>query len=89
MVVLRNLTPAVLVDWTASPAIVPGAPAENTLLVWAGGKQFHFFVNGKHLFSATDETFVQGTHGFYIYDRTSGGESVSFGHLVVRAVSPP
>ncbi len=89
VVALQDLRPAVLVDWTASPAIMPGAPAENTLMVWAEGAQFHFFVNGKFLFSVVDKTFAQGTHGFYIYDRTSGGESVSFDHLVVRAVSPP
>ena len=89
VVALQDLRPAVLVDWTASRAIMPGAPAENTLMVWAEGSQFHFFVNGKFLFSVFDKTFAQGTHGFYIYDRTDGGESVSFDHLVVRAVSPP
>jgi hypothetical protein len=87
--VLKNLKPAVLADWTASPAIAPGAPAENTLLVWAGGSQLHFFVNGRHLFSAVDQTFTNGTYGFYIYDRTSGGASVSFDDLVVRSVVTP
>jgi hypothetical protein len=86
---LHNLRPAVLVDWTASPAIMPGAPAENTLLVWAGRDQLQFFVNGKYLFSVVDKTYVQGTYGFYIFDRSSGGESVGFGHLVVKAVSLP
>jgi hypothetical protein len=86
---LHNLKPAVLVDWTASPAIMPNAPAENTLLVWAGHDQLHFFVNDKYLFSATDKTFVEGTYGFFIYDHTSGGVSVSFDHLIVKAVSLP
>ena len=87
--VLHSLRPAVLADWTASPAIVPGAPAENTLLVWAAGDQLRFFVNGRHLFSVVDKTFVVGTYGFYVLDRSSGGESVSFDHLVVKAVSLP
>jgi hypothetical protein len=86
---LHSLRPAVVADWTASPAIVSGAPAENTLLVWAAGDQLRFFVNGRLLFSVTDNTFAQGTYGFYALDRTSGGESVSFGHLVVKAVSLP
>ncbi len=86
---LHSLRPAVLADWTASPAIMAGAPAENTLLVWAAGDQLRFFVNGRHLFSVVDTSFVQGTYGFYVLDRTSGGESVSFGHLVVKAVSLP
>ena len=87
--VLHSLRPAVLADWTASPAIIPGAPAENTLLVWAAGDQLRFFVNGRHLFSVVDQTFVLGTYGFYVLDRTSGGASVSFSHLVVKAVSLP
>jgi hypothetical protein len=74
------------VDWTASAAIVPNAPAENTLMVWAAQDQFHFYVNDKYLFSVSDKTFADGTLGFYIYDRTNGGESVSFSNLTVKAV---
>ena len=84
--VLHNYHPTVLVDWTASPAIVAGAPAQNTLMVWAAGDQFNFYVNDKYLFSATDKTFADGTYGFYIYDRTNGGASVSFSQLTARAV---
>lgn len=85
---LRNYQPTVLVDWTASAAIVPNAPAENTLMVWAAKDQFHFYVNDKYLFSASDKTFADGTLGFYIYDRTNGGESVSFSNLTVKTVTP-
>jgi hypothetical protein len=84
--VLHNYKPTVLVDWTASPAIGAGAPAQNTLMVWAAGDQFNFYVNDKYLFSASDKTFADGTYGFYIYDRTSGGASVSFSQMTVRAV---
>ena len=78
-----------LVDWTASPAIVGGAPAQNTLMVWMAKDQFHFYVNDKYLFSMKDATFAEGFYGFYVRDRTSGGESVSFDHLVARAVKLP
>jgi hypothetical protein len=87
--VLRNYQPTVLVDWTASPAIVPNAPAQNTLMVWAAGNQFHFYVNDRYLFSAIDKTFAEGTYAFYIYDRTAGGASVSFDSLTAKKVTMP
>jgi len=79
----------VLVDWTPSAAIVPGAPAENTLMVWAAKDQFHFYVNDKYMFSMKDATYAEGFYGFYIRDRTNGGESVSFDDLGVKAVTLP
>jgi hypothetical protein len=85
---LHNYQPTVLVDWTASPAIVRNAPAENTLMVWAAKDTFHFYVNDRYLFTTYDGTYKEGTFGFYIYDRTSGGESVSFDNLIVKAVTP-
>jgi hypothetical protein len=86
---LENVQSTPLVDWTASPAIVPGAPAENALMVWAAKDQFHFYVNDKYLFSLNDKTYAEGFYGFYIRDRTNGGESVSFDDLVAREVNLP
>ena len=86
---LRGTASTTLVDWTLSAAIVPGAPAENTLLVWAAGAQFHFFVNDRYLFEAHDASFAAGTYAFYLRDRTNGGESVSFSGLVARALTAP
>jgi hypothetical protein len=86
---LRNYQPTVLVDWQASPAIVPGAPADNTLMIWMAKDQFHLYVNEKYLFSATDATFAEGTYGFTLNDRTSGGESVSFTNMTAKAVKQP
>lgn len=86
---IENFETTVLVDWTVSPAIVSGAPAENTLMVWAAQAQMHFFINDRYLASATDDTLATGFWGFYLRDRTSGGESISFVDLVARAVVTP
>ena len=76
-----------IVDWTPSPAIKTGAPADNTLLVWAAGSEFRFYVNGQYLFSASDSTLSAGFYGIYLNDRTAGGETVTFDTLVAKAVA--
>ncbi len=87
--VLRANQPSVLIDWTPAAAIQAGAPAENVLLVWAAGDQFHFFVNDRHLGSAVDRTFATGRFGLFLRDRTNGGLSLAFTALTVRAVAAP
>src|SRR3990172_3933516 len=86
---LENVETIPLADWTPSPGIVPGAPAENTLMVWMAKDQLHFYVNDKYLFSVTDATYAEGFYGFYLRDRTNGGESVSFVNLVAKEVKLP
>jgi hypothetical protein len=86
---LRDEQITVLVDWTPSAAIVAGAPAENKLLVWMAKDEFRFYVNDRYLFSLNDPTYAEGFCGFYIRDRTNGGESVSFDDLAVREVRLP
>lgn len=81
--------PGVVVEWQAYPPIVAGAPAENALLIWAAGDQFHFYANDKYLFSATDKTFTSGSIAFYIRDRNAGGASVSFAGLAIKSVTAP
>jgi len=76
-----------IVDWTNSPAIKTGAPADNTLLVWAAGGDFRFYVNGQYVFSASDSTLSSGFYGVYLYDRTAGGETATFDTLVAKAVA--
>lgn len=77
-----------LVDWTPAPAIVTGAPADNTLTVWARGPEFRFYVNDQYLFSAQDATLTAGFYGLYLYDRTAGGLTVNFEDLAARTVAP-
>jgi hypothetical protein len=77
-----------IVDWTPSSAIQTGAPAENTLTVWARGIELRFYVNDQYLFSAQDTNLAAGAYGLYLYDRTAGGMTVNFANLVVRSVAP-
>jgi hypothetical protein len=86
---MRDSVPSVLLDWTASPAITTGAPAENALLVWAAKDQMHFYVNDKYVGSVTDKSFAEGDVGVYLRDRTNGGLSVSFTTLTIKAVTLP
>lgn len=86
---IQNFETTVLVDWTPSPAIVPGAPAENTLLMWVAQAQMHFFVNDRYVASAQDDTLASGFWGVYLRDRTLGGESISFVDLVAQVVQVP
>jgi len=87
--VFKDSQISVVMDWTASPAIQKGAPAENTLMVWAAKEQFHVYVNDKHLGSFTDNAFAEGDPGLYVRDRTNGGLSVSFANLIVKEVKLP
>lgn len=86
---LQNFQPSTLIDWTPNSAIVTGAPAENTLMVWMVQDQFHFYVNDQYLFSLKNSTYTEGVYGFYLRDRTNGGESISFSHLVAKEVKLP
>jgi hypothetical protein len=87
---VKGQQPIVLMDWTPSAAILAGAPAENTLMVWVAGSEFRFYINDRFLFSATDKTYTQGFYGFYLRSRTEGGGlSVSFDDLVAKAVTRP
>jgi hypothetical protein len=86
---LQESQSSVLVDWVSASAVVPGAPAENTLMVWAAKEQFHFYVNDKYVASLSDKTFAEGGFGLYLRDRTNGGASVSFAALTLKEVKRP
>lgn len=85
---LTNSEPAVLLDWTASPNIATGAPAENTLLVWAVKGELRFYVNDRFVGAVNDTSYAEGILGLYLRDRTQGGLSVSYTNLVVREITP-
>lgn len=86
---MRDNEFSVLLDWIPTPAIQPGAPAENTLMVWAANEQLHFYVNERHIGSATDKTFTSGNFDLYLRDRTNGGLSVAYARLTVKEVVAP
>jgi hypothetical protein len=83
---MRGSQTVSLVDWTASPAVQTGAPADNTLLAWMAGDEFRFYANGRYLFSARDAGLTQGFYGFYLWDRNAGGLTVDFTDFEARAV---
>ncbi len=85
--VIQDTQVTVLTDWTASPAIHTGAPADNTLMVWMAGGEFRFYVNDQYLFSAQDTTLTSGFYGLYLNDRTAGGATVFYEDLIARAVN--
>lgn len=78
-----------LVDWTASPAIKPGANADNAITIWANKDQMRFYINDQYVFSAQDTTLTAGFYGFLVYDRTNANMSVSWKGLEARAVTTP
>jgi hypothetical protein len=86
---LRGVNATVLVDWTPTPALRPGANADNTLLIWAAKDQFRVYLNDQYIFSAQEATLSAGFYGFYLYDRTNANLSVSWKGLEVRAVKLP
>ncbi len=78
-----------LKDWSPSGSVIRGAPAENTLEVWAAGGTLRFFVNGVYLYTVSDATFPGGVVGLMVRSGVaSQSVSVSFDDLTVRAVSP-
>jgi hypothetical protein len=85
---IQGTTSILLVDWSPSTAIHTGAPADNTLTVWARGSEMRFYANDQYLFTAQDPTFAAGFYGLYLYDRTAGGATVTYEDLVVRSVAP-
>lgn len=58
-----NAKCANIVNWTPANAIHSGQNAANTLKVQMDGSQFHFYVNGTLVGSATDATFPSGQVG--------------------------
>jgi len=87
--ILKGDDVTVIVDWTSSPAIRPGAGADNTVTVWAHKDQMRFYVNDQYLFSAQEATLAEGFYGFLLYDRTNGNMSVSWKGLEAKAVILP
>jgi hypothetical protein len=83
---VQGTTSTPLVDWTPSAAIKTGAGADNSLLVWAAGGEYRFYVNDQYLFTAHDTTLGAGFYGMYLYDRTAGGLTVLFDSLVAREI---
>jgi hypothetical protein len=86
---LDDQTTTVVRDWETFAHIQPGAPAENSLMIWMRADQFHFYVNDQYLFSLNDTALGEGFYGFYAASNSNGGGALSFDELVVKEVSAP
>lgn len=75
--------------WTASPAIIPGAPARNRLGVLADGLDLTLFVNGTAVVAARDAALTEGTFGLMARAGPAGQVAASFDDLVVRSLADP
>ncbi len=70
-----------------SPAIIPGAPAENRIAVWANGLDLKLFVNGDEVVAARDAALSDGTFGLIARAGSGGNVAVAFDNLIVRELS--
>ncbi|MGH2523494.1 MAG: hypothetical protein ACRDH2_13400, partial [Anaerolineales bacterium] len=86
---MQDSTSRALLDWTDSPAVRPGAGAQNTLMVWMARNEFRFYVNDQYLASVKNATQTEGDFGFYLWKRGEGEARVAFDDLAIRAVTPP
>jgi hypothetical protein len=75
----------VLVNWTASPALVPGHGQWNTLTIEAVGTSLKFFSNSTLLATLEDPSLICGTVGLYAYDAASSDvpDRVEFDNVVI------
>lgn len=77
-----------LVPLTFSPDVIPGAPADNRLAIWASGSTFRFFVNGLEVSSLRNRLLTAGGVGFFVRSRSGGQVTVTFDDLVLRSLLP-
>ncbi|MEW6567502.1 MAG: hypothetical protein AB1449_04920, partial [Chloroflexota bacterium] len=77
-----------LVPLTLTHDVIPGAPADNRLAIWASGSTFRFYLNGVEAFSARNRLLTSGGIGFLVRSRSGGQVTVTFDNLVLRALVP-
>jgi hypothetical protein len=77
-----------LVPPTASPVIIPGAPAENRLAVMASGSTLTLFVNGFEAFSVRDRALISGRFALFVRASRSTQLTVAFDNLDIYELLP-
>jgi hypothetical protein len=70
------------------PAVFPGAPAHNTLAVWAHRSEFRLYVNGIEVAHARDGVLPSGRIGFFVRAGRAGQATIAFDDLAVYSLSP-
>ena len=75
----------------ASGDVPAGAPGQVRLGVWVAGQDFHFFLNGRYQFSATDKSYAAGGIGVFAHAAGTSPVTVTFSDLKVYSVTyePP
>ena len=89
VIVLENALTRALKDWETFPAIKPGAPNDNALMIWMLKDQFHFYVNDQYLFSLADPTRADGFYGFFAQSHSNGGGALGLDDFVVKELQAP
>jgi hypothetical protein len=73
-----------LIDWTRSPAILPGYNRTNTLLVVASGSDFHLYINRQLITTGyTNGSYPSGLVGCLVGGDASGGTEAVFTNMFV------
>jgi len=73
---------------TASPLIIPGAPAENVLGVLAEGDTLRLFINGFEAFVARDRVLRAGRVALFVRASRSAQLTVAFDNLEITSLLP-
>jgi hypothetical protein len=80
----RGLVPFI----DSEPAVMPHAPADNTLAVLARGPNFEVFVNGVSVLAAHDVALPVGKIGLAVSAAGGGQTTVSFDRFEIRSLIP-
>lgn len=72
----------------AEPAVMPRAPADNTLGVLARGPDLEIFVNGVSLLKVHDVALPIGRIGLVVSAGAGGQTTVSFDRFEIRSLNP-
>ncbi len=73
---------------TASPLIIPGAPAENLLGVLAEGDRLHLYINGFEAFAVRDRALPSGRVALFARSSRSAQLTVAFDNLEISPLLP-
>ncbi len=82
---IRNSQTIPLQDWTPTD-IIPGAPVESKIEIWANGSEMRLLVNDVYIFTVKDPVFPNGQIGFYARSASENDVTVNFHDLTVRSI---
>jgi len=83
---IRDGATTLMQDWTPS-GLLPGAPQDVTLGVYAVGDEIRLFANNAFVFSVSDPLFNEGTIGVYARADGDSPVTVSFSEMTISSVN--